>query len=409
EGSKNISVTNTEIIIETDVNTFKEYNPYTYQQTQQLKEIDAHFVIKNNVIGFDISVYDTEHKLVIDPELVFSTYSGSFSDNWSHTATYDSNGNLYAGGSVFGLNFTVTEKALQQTLGGASNGNGIPLTTDIVIQKYSSDGSTLLYSTFLGGSESEVPHSFIVNSNNELVILGTTSSIDFPVTDSAYDTTFNGGGEITGNLITSNITYRNGSDIFISVISENGDQLIGSSFIGGSGNDGINDTRSLPIRNYGDEFRGEVVVDAFDNIYAASVTNSSDFPTTDLTKTDSTGAAVAFRLNSKCEKLEWCSAINGSGYDAAFSIKVNSESVYVCGVTTSDNLPLSNGLKSTFAGSSDGFTSLYINDKLEISTFVGTDAADIALLMDLDNQGNVYLFGLSQGAYPITFGVYNNT
>lgn len=408
EGAKKVSVQDTEIIIETEVNTFKEYNPYTYQQTQQLKEIDAHFVFKNNAIGFDIGDYDTKHKLVIDPELVFSTYSGSFSDNWSHTATYDSEGNLYAGGSVFGASFLLTENAFQQNIGGASGGFGVSLTTDVVIQKYSSDGSTLLYSTFLGGSESEVPHSLIVNSKNELVIFGTTSSIDFPVTASAYDTTFNGGNSISGNPITSNITYRNGSDIFVSVISENGEKLLGSTFVGGLGNDGINDTRNLTIRNYGDEFRGEVVTDEADNIYIASVTKSPDFPKTDLTKTDSTGAAIAFRLNSRCEQLQWSTAINGNDYDAAFSVKVNSESFYICGVTASTDLGMRDGLNPAFLGSSDGFIARFVNDKLENFTFLGTATADLAVLMDLDSKGNVYILGLTHGDYPIKGSVYQN-
>ncbi|MFT6205735.1 MAG: gliding motility-associated-like protein [Spirosomataceae bacterium] len=408
EGSRSITVNNAEILIETDVNTFKEFNPYTYQQTHELKEIDAHFVLKNNIIKFEIGAYDITQKLIIDPELVFSTYSGSFSDNWSHTATYDNEGNLYAGGSVFGTNFLITDSALQQTLGGALNGNGVPLTTDIVIQKYSSDGSELLYSTFLGGLESEVPHSLVVNSKNQLVIFGTTSSANFPVTETAYDTTFNGGQGISGNPITSNITYRNGSDVFVAVISPNGDKLLGSSYVGGSGNDGINDTRSLAIRNYGDEFRGEVVVDKSDKIYVASVTNSPNFPTSDLSKADSTGAAIAFRLTATCEKLEWSTAIDGINYEAAFSIKVNEENVYICGVTSSSNLAKGTVLKNTFEGSSDGFIANYKGDKLSALTYIGTPAADLSLLLDLDNLGNVYILGLSQGEYPVTDGVYVN-
>jgi gliding motility-associated-like protein len=408
EGSKSITVHDTEILIETDINTFKEFNPYTYQQTHELREVDAHFVLKNSVISYAIGAYDTTQKLIIDPELVFSTYSGSFSDNWSHTATYDNEGNLYAGGSIFGTNFLITGTALQQAIGGASSGNGVPLTTDIVIQKYSSDGSELLYSTFFGGLESEVPHSLVVNSKNQLVIFGTTSSANFPVTETAYDTTFNGGQGISGSPITSNITYRNGSDIFVAVISPDGDKLIGSSYVGGSGNDGINDTRSLDIRNYGDEFRGEVTVDKLDKIYVASVTNSPNFPISTLSKTDSTGAAVAFRLNATCEKLEWSNAIDGIGYEAAFSIKVNENNVYICGVTSSGGLAKGTVLKNTFEGSSDGFIAQYTSDNLSALTYIGTPAADLSLLLDLDNQGNVYILGLSQGEYPVTNGVYVN-
>jgi gliding motility-associated-like protein len=248
----------------------------------------------------------------------------------------------------------------------------------------------------------------VVNSKNQLVIFGTTSSANFPVTETAYDTTFNGGQGISGSPITSNITYRNGSDIFVAVISPDGDKLIGSSYMGGSGNDGINDTRSLAIRNYGDEFRGEVVVDELDKIYIASVTNSPNFPISTLSKADSTGAAVAFRLSATCEKLEWSNAIDGIGYEAAFSIKVNENNVYICGVTSSSGLAKGTVLKNTFEGSSDGFIAQYKSDNLSALTYIGTPAADLSLLLDLDNQGNVYILGLSQGEYPVTDGVYVN-
>lgn len=409
-GTKNIRLTDDALLVETDVNVFKEFNPFTYQENQgKTVAIDAHFIRKNNTIAFKIGAYNPSKSLIIDPELVFSTYSGSFSDNWAHTATYDTDGNLYAGGSVFGESFLITELAFQQAIGGAASGSGARLTTDIVIQKYSSDGSQLLYSTFLGGVGSEVPHSLIVNNQGELVIFGTTSSINFPITERAFDSTFNGGISISGNPITSNITYADGADIFVTVVSPLGDTILGSTFIGGSENDGINDTRTLGIRNYGDEFRGEVVVDEQDRIYVATVTKSRDFPTTDNSTPNTSGNAVAFRLSSRCQNLEWCTALGGSGYDAAFSLKVSSNNeVFVCGVTTTDGLAKKGVFSTTLSGLTDGFVAKFVADTLQAFTYVGTPETDITLLLDLDQRNNVYVLGLTTGTYPVTPGVYRN-
>ncbi len=410
QGIKNIQLSDDALLVETDVNIFKEFNPFTYQEIQgKTVAIDAHFIRKNSAISFQINPYDTSKALIIDPELVFSTYSGSFADNWAHTATYDVEGNLYAGGSVFGESFLTTESAFQQVIGGASSGSGARLTTDIVIQKFSTDGSQLLYSTFLGGVGSEVPHSLIVNNQGELVIFGTTSSTNFPVTDTAFDTTFNGGIGISGSPITSNITYADGVDIFVTVVSPLGDAIRGSTFVGGSENDGINDTRTLSIRNYGDEFRGEVIVDERDRIYVATVSKSADFPTTDGSTPDVSGDAVVFRLSSQCQDLEWCAALGGSDYDAAFSLKVSKNNdVFLCGITTTDGLAKEGVFNSSLNGSVDGFIAKFVNDTLHTFTYVGTPEADLTLLLDLDQNNNVYVLGISTGAYPVTPGVYRN-
>lgn len=188
-----------------------------------------------------------------------------------------------------------------------------------------------------------------------------------------------------------------------------GDILRGSTYVGGSGNDGINDTRSLEIRNYGDEFRGEVVVDSDDRIYIASVSQSIDFPVTTNAKSDSTGDAVVFRLSPSCDKLEWSTLIGGVGYDAAFSVKVSATNgVYVCGVTTSPSLATLTAFKKDLDGSSDGFIAKFTNDLLTNLTYLGTEEADLALLLDLDQQNKVYVLGLTTGAYAVTPGVYRN-
>jgi gliding motility-associated-like protein len=411
KGSEAITIVNKELVLKTKFGSIKEFEPFTYQKNGNSKtKIKSDFSLKNNEVSFLIGNYDVTQNLIIDPELVFSTYSGSISDNWSHTATFDVNGNLYAGGTVFGANYPATAGVFQpQTGGGGRNNQGG--NTDIVISKYSDDGKNILYSTFLGGEDSEVPHSLIVNSKGELVIFGTTSSIRFPTTTAGFDKTFNGGSAITEAPVTTGINFNQGTDIFVSVISENGSKLVGSTFIGGTGNDGIHDFRALNIQNYGDEFRGEVYVDKNDRIYVASVTNSSNFPSVNssITKKPSSDAVI-FELEKDCSKLLFSTYIGGSDYDAAYGIRVTESGIiYVCGTTRSNNFETtSQAVNKNFGGETDAFIVKIENFVITSSTFLGTKNAEVGVLIDLDSEGNVYLFGLTTGNYPTTTGVFKN-
>lgn len=412
EGANETLVLKNELVLKTNFGLIKEFQPFTYQNVnKQKKPIKSAFKIDDGYISFQIAEYNHSQELIIDPELVFSTFSGSLSDNWSHTATYDSKGNTYAGGTVFGVNFPVSSNALQPKSGGTTTASDIGYRTDIVIIKYSEDGKKILYSTFLGGNESEVPHSLIVNSKDELVIFGTTSSETFPITDASFDRTFNGGTFLNGPPITTNIAFFSGTDIFVSVLSENGDRLLGSTFVGGNENDGIHDFRALDIQNYGDEFRGEVYVDASDNIYIASVSTSSNFPTINSIQTKkSTYDAVVFKLNNYCNRLLFSTFIGGNNYDAAYGIRVDkSEAIYVCGVTLSKDFPLSSlAFKKTLGGDTEGFVIKIENQKLTSSTYLGTSKGDIAHLIDLDLEGNVNILGSTLGEYPVSNGLYQN-
>lgn len=102
----------------------------------------------------------------------------------------------------------------------------------------------MIYSTYLGGSDDELPHSLIVNSFDELFLMGTTSSLDFPTTFNCYDSTFNGG---SSTFMTSGlgVNYNNGSDLFVTHLSNDGANLLGSTYIGGSDNDGLNSTSNV--------------------------------------------------------------------------------------------------------------------------------------------------------------------
>ena len=200
--------------------------------------------------------YDTTKELIIDPEIVFATYTGATTDNWGFTATYDEAGHLYAGGASFGVGYPTTVGAFQEEFAGGDLAG--PFQTDIGISKFSTDGSDLIYSTYLGGGDSnEMPHSMFVSDDNELVVLGSTGSNEYPTTDNAFDTSFNGGNPFSG---ANNIQYTNGADIVVARFSTDGSDLVASTYLGGSGDDGLNLAADLTF-NYADEARGEVFLD----------------------------------------------------------------------------------------------------------------------------------------------------
>ncbi|WP_448519795.1 DUF7948 domain-containing protein [Rhodoflexus sp.] len=411
EGATDLKLeTNGNLTVTSTLQTITEYKPYTFQIINgEQVEVPSRFVLDGNLLKFDFPQgYDPAYELVIDPQLVFSTYSGSVSDHWGNCATFDEAGNTYTGGTIFGRNFPVTVGAFQLQF------NAL---VDVAIQKFSPDGRVLLASTFLGGGNTEIPHSMIINNRNQLVIFGTTGSANFPTTIAAFDRTFNGG---VAHEPIGGIQYLAGSDIFVSILSNQGNQLIASTYVGGSGNDGVNmrviqgiTNLSPLVRNYGDELRGEVVVDANDNIYIASCTRSTNFPVRNAIANTLNGAtdAVVFRMNPTLSTLDWSTYLGGNDFDAAYSLRVASTGeVIVCGGTTSTSFPITPGaLISTYAGATDGFVvRLSAAGALLNSTFLGTAAFNQAYLLDLDGNNNVYVFGTTVGAYPITPGVFNN-
>ena len=413
EGADEILLENGNLNIKTTLANIIEMKPYCFSETvvnansrQGFSEVKSNFKVDKNVVTFSFSNdYDHNKTLTIDPKLIFSTYSGSTADNWGHTATYDSEGNLYAGGSTLSGgtgSFPATTGAYQLKNGGY---------WDVAILKFSSDGSKLLYSTYLGGLNADIPHSLIVNSKGELLIFGTTSSLDFPTTTNAFDHTFNGGSVINP---TSGQRFSQGSDIFVAKLSSDGSKLLASTYLGGSGTDGIN----RGVLNYGDEFRGEIVTDEKDNVYIASVTDSPDFPIIGGSNVSRSGSsdAIICNLNPDLSKILWSTIIGGNGYDAAFSLKVGKTgNVYICGATNSDNLPFSQTLQSKINGGMDGFVMKFTRNITKSfiptsynGTYLGTPNLDIAQLMDIDQDENVYVYGLTFGTYPIQNAAYSN-
>ncbi|MES2619834.1 MAG: hypothetical protein V4615_03205, partial [Bacteroidota bacterium] len=263
--------------IATSVGDVLDLKPYAYQIVNG-KEVGVacEFLLNENTLSYIFPEgYSKAQKLFIDPTLVFSTYSGSTADNFGYSATYDSRGNAFGAGSVFGVGYPlVTGHYVMTYVGGTTitfTGGGTYPGDDMSITKYSSDGTQRIYSTYLGGFGQDLPHSLIANSADELYILGTTDCSNYPTTLNAYDTTFNGGND-PGVWDGIAAHFKRGSDIVVSRLSADGSQLLSSTYVGGSNNDGLNYRAGQPYaspgflrHNYADEVRGEIEIDKNNN------------------------------------------------------------------------------------------------------------------------------------------------
>lgn len=384
------------LLIATSVNNVVEQKPFAFQIIEgDTVEISCEYALNRSELTYKLGKYNTNHILYIDPELVFSTYTGSTADNWGFTATYDNEGNVYAGGIVEGFGYPINTGALQTTYGGGA--------WDVGIIKYDPSGTKRLYATYLGGESAEMPHSLIVNSNNDLLMLGTTGSLDFP-TKNAFQSTFAGGKPIIYDNV---IDFTNGVDMFVARISADGSQILSSTFMGGSANDGLNFDGEIDLEygqdslyyNYGDGARGEIMIDTDDNIYIASTTFSTDFPVINAFQPTSGGSqdGVVFKFNATMSNLEWSSYIGGESKDAAYSITIDKDgNVFATGGTCSKamNVGFSGLIPSRIGGTVDAFIiKLNQSGNLLAGTYYGSTAYDQAHFIRPNSLGNVFIYG----------------
>jgi len=387
------------LMVKTSINEIKEVKPYAYQIINgKEKSVKCSYELKDCTLSFSLPKgYNKNAPLYIDPELVFSSYSGSSTDNWGYTATYDNDGHLYGGGIVFGAGYPTTIGSFQVPYGGGD--------CDIGITKFTPDGNQLIYSTYIGGTGSELPHSLVVNNQNQLVLMGTTSSLNYPTTPGCFDNTFNGGNYI--GLSTNYLELNNGSDLVISLLNPNGNILMGSTYFGGSENDGINNTGNNDLEyNYGDHARGEVIIDDQDNIYIGTCTRSTNIPgsgTIQSSKKSKQDGIIA-KFNSTVTQLQWYTYIGGNDEDAVYSLKVAPDgSLYACGGTQGSNFIQTTGINQTFrGGQADGFLVHISADGQNLlgSTFIGTSGYDQTYFVEIDALGDIYVVGQTEGNYP---------
>lgn len=432
EGVDGISLEEGKLKIKTSLNEIIEQRPYAYQEIKGERiTVPCEFMLKGKQVSFVFeSGYNQQYPLIIDPTLIFASYSGSYADNFGMTATYDSHGNLYSGGTAFDQGFPTTLGAYDTTY------NGIVTygRTDVVITKYDSSGSNLIYSTYLGGlTGSEIVTSLIVNNQDEIYMYGATGSSDFPMSTNAYSKIYKGGDTL--RFMFNGTYFDNGTDIFVAKLNSGGTGLLGSTYIGGSKNDGVNHNNlkttiyyncfpcdsiteywldSLQY-NYGDQYRGEIMLDNVGNCYIASSTRSADFPIVNGFDASLGGQqdAIVLKFNSNLSTLLWSTYLGGDDNDAGYSLAVDDSSVvYVTGGTRSADFPTTPGVlnKNYLGGKADGYiTKINKNGSAILSsTFIGTNQYDQSYFVQLDKDKSVYLVGQTAGTFPVSAGVYSN-
>lgn len=396
---------NGDLHITTTLGEIIEKKPIAWTKKNDIKtDVEVNFAIQDGLVVYEFpNGYSNQETLVIDPSLVFSTFTGSTSDNWGMTATPGPNGEMYAGGICFGVGYPVTVGAYDLSYNGGTANSNIP-GFDIAISKFNADGTQLLFSTYLGGNANELPESMITGTNGDLYVLGITASPNFPISTTAYDNSFGGGPQSTENSL-----KFMGTDIYIAHFNPNGTAIIGSTFIGGVGNDGLNSS-SLHY-NYGDQFRGEIILDGNENVYVSSHTKSADFPVTNGSVLQGLQDAVVFKFNSDLSSLIWSTFYGGAGIETGNSLELSSTGdLFVSGGTTSSNLPINGGIDASFGGVSDGYVSKFnsADGTFIRGTYMGDAEYDQTYFVKLDIDDFVYVYGQTETSWAITPGCYGN-
>ena len=315
--------------------------------------VDGRFVITGkDRAAFRIAHYDKKRALVIDPDLLFSTFLGGASADQGRGIAVDTSGNIYVTGFTSSTNFPLVSPV--KFFSGS---------TDAFVTKISlSPTPHVVYSTVLGGSAATQANAIAVDSRGEAFITGYTSSPDFPA---------------VSPLQPSLLGSRN---VFIAELSADGSKLLFSTFFGGGA----------------DEEGKGIALDTSNNIYVTGFATSTNFPVLNSPRAlPSLSDAFALKILAGGSKLGYSVLLGGQGNDAGAGIAANpSGDAYVTGSTSSTDFPTANPRQGLLRGSQNAFlTELDPTGKILFSTFHGGGASDAAAAIALDSQGNAYIAG----------------
>lgn len=385
-------------------------------------------------VGFGTGSYDETAPLYIDPAVSYTTYLGGSAADSINGIAVGLTGNAYFVGQTASADFPTVAGAYQAALAGTANA---------FITQIASDGASLIYSTYLGGSATDAGLAITIDPSGAAYVTGSTTSADFPTmgpyqgaltgTQDAFVSklspnggaltfsTYLGGtaGSTTGRGIAVNVfgqtfvagetssagfpttagafstAYNGGaSDGFVSLLSSGGGSLLASTYLGGSGADII----------YG------LALDCSDFVYVAGSTDSADFPTT----TGAYQTALAGTQNAFVTKFQedlsapvFSTYLGGTATDAALAVAVDrSFQACVTGSATSSDFPVTAGaFQTVYGGAGDAFSTKFSLDggSLVFSTYLGGSGADIGNAVTFDAAGHVWLTGSTASAdFPTT-------
>ena len=351
--------------------------PLSYQEGHDGREVveSRYFLHKDSTVGFELGAYDSSRELVIDPVLDYGTYVGGTGSERAYAVAADSSGSAYITGYTQSADFP-TASAYD-----ATHNSGL----DLYVTKLSADGSSLEYSTFIGGGDDDEGRGIYVDASGAAYVTGTTRSSDFPLTAGVADATF--------EAI---------SEAFAVKLNADGDTLVYSTFIGGDNMDQAN----------------AIVADASGNAYVAGETRSpANFPTTaGALDTTYSGTSDGFlvKLNATATAFEYATFLGGSSSDYISGLAVDgSGNAYVTGLTTSNNFATAGTpYDATYNSGEDAFLSQVnaAGSALVYSTYLGGSSDDYGNDVVLDGSGNIYLAAVARSStFPTTVGAYDTS
>ncbi|MGO8792555.1 MAG: SBBP repeat-containing protein [Terriglobia bacterium] len=386
--------------------------PVAYQATNGAKRlIPVRYMLKGkNQVEFRLAAYDRRQPLVIDPILAYSTYLGGSSIDSANGIAVAPDGTTFIAGGTFSANFP-TVHALQPNAGGP---NDFP--QDAFVSKISADGSTLVYSTYLGGGNQDVANGIAVDAAGEAFVVGTTFSPHFPVTAGSINVECGGDGECGASWNPQGLIVSNA---FVAKLNTAGSGLVYSTFLG-----------------YYEDVEGyAIAVDSALNAYVTGATSPNFEETVPLTPPETppppfptTSSAFEATYNNQLENVYGictavCSGTNafitkidapgdgilyssylgGDNTTYGYGVAVdNNANAYVTGLTYSDTgfpLTLATALQATNAGAGDAFltkvntTAATGPASLAYSTYLGGTGLDQANAVAVDTSGDVYITG----------------
>ena len=375
--------------------------------------------------------------------LVYSTYLGGSGDDVGFGIALDGAGDVYLTGVTASPNFPVTTNAISTNLHGSATLGIYPY--DAFVVKLDSSGSNLMYSTFIGGTQPDGGMAIAVDNAGQIYVAGTTASADFPTngttqpfaggahdafvlklttgsTNLIYSSYLGGAGDdygfgiavdsagsavVVGVTTSTNFPVTNSLqtnfaggpyDVFITKFSPDGATKVYSTYLGGDG----------------DDEASRIVLDNLGNICLAGFTTSSNFPTNSNALYPTNGGfadAFVVKLDPSGTNLIYSTYLGGALNDEAWGIAVDTNrNVYVIGWTGSTNFPAVNAYQSTLRGPESVFVArLNANGTaLDYSTYLGGLLTDEGYGIAVDHAGNAYITGLTGSpdfpVYPATNG-----
>jgi len=327
------------------------------------------------------SVTPTPEGYICELALDYSTYLGGGGSDYAYAIAVDTDGSAYITGKTTSDDFpTAGSPPFQDSF--------ISSTNDVFVTKFSTSGTTLVFSTYLGGSGNDIAHGIDVDDTEYVYVVGETDSVDFP-TDNPYQAAFSGGMD---------------SDTFITVLYSDGNTLCFSTYFGGNNED---------IGN-------GISHDSNYNVYVVGETSSTDFPTENPYQPShggSTDDAFMAKLDCDGSDLLYSTYLGGSGNEWGQAIDVDAtDSAYLTGRTYSDNFPTLNAYQTSRENGMDIFVTKFVTSgtTLSYSSFLGGGNADYGISIAVDSGNSAYVAGYTastdispfplQNAYQSSYG-----